>query len=207
MFTPIVPGMLAEMAALTGCRPGSDPQYAAALVTYHSNGRPKEVSISKRSVRRRCDTFVQAAMSALVARPDHALVAEPSDVVFLPLQSSMLACIDGSMSGQRPLTPEDAGITMPVLEHEVKPSFTVEAMRAKVQGKVLIRAMVSAVGCVSRAEVVRALHPELDLEALNAVLSGDSCLRVAKGGPCRCRSRSRSDSTCANDPSPPRERR
>jgi protein TonB len=43
-------------------------------------------------------------------------------------------------------------------------------MSDRVQGEVWVRAIVSDNGCVASAEVTRSLHPDLDFEALHAVL-------------------------------------
>ena len=53
---------------------------------------------------------------------------------------------------------------------EVKPAYTAEAMRAKVQGVVWLRCIVLPDGTVSRVEVVRSLDSTfgLDQEAVKA---------------------------------------
>jgi protein TonB len=62
------------------------------------------------------------------------------------------------------------GVTVPRLLHEVKPSYTSDAMRAKVQGTVLIECVVRPDGGVSDVRVVRSLDPTfgLDQEAVKA---------------------------------------
>jgi TonB family protein len=63
------------------------------------------------------------------------------------------------------------GVTMPTVLKEVKPSYTAEAMRAKVQGVVLVEAVVREDGSVGQVQVVRSLDRTfgLDEEALKAV--------------------------------------
>ena len=63
------------------------------------------------------------------------------------------------------------GATSPVVLKEVKPGYTSEAMRARIQGKVLVRAVVMPDGSVGAARIVESLDPVfgLDQEALNAV--------------------------------------
>ena len=64
-----------------------------------------------------------------------------------------------------------SGVTMPIVVTEVKPSYTAEAMRAKVQGAVMVEAVVREDGSVGRVRVVRSLDRTfgLDEEALKAV--------------------------------------
>ena len=63
------------------------------------------------------------------------------------------------------------GVTQPRLIKEVKPSYTGEAMRAKVQGVVTMTAVVMPDGSVGNVQVTRSLDPTfgLDQEAIKTV--------------------------------------
>jgi protein TonB len=63
-----------------------------------------------------------------------------------------------------------SGIVDPVVIQEVKPQYTAEAMRAKVQGSALLRCVVLASGSMGPCEVARSLDSSfgLDQEALKA---------------------------------------
>jgi protein TonB len=63
-----------------------------------------------------------------------------------------------------------SGVTLPDLLHEVKPAYTSDAMRAKVQGTVLLECIVRQDGSTSDCKVVRSLDPifGLDQEAMKA---------------------------------------
>jgi periplasmic protein TonB len=62
------------------------------------------------------------------------------------------------------------GVTIPQLVREVKPAYTAEAMRAKVQGTVWLECVVMPDGTVGRVQVVRSLDSTfgLDQEAIKA---------------------------------------
>jgi protein TonB len=62
-------------------------------------------------------------------------------------------------------------VTQPVLIREVKPNYTAEAMRAKIQGVVWLEAVVLTNGQVGQVRVTRSLDPTfgLDLEAEKTV--------------------------------------
>lgn len=62
------------------------------------------------------------------------------------------------------------GVSLPQLVREVKPAYTSDAMRAKIQGVVLLRCIVRPDGSVSDIEVLRSLDPTfgLDQEAVKA---------------------------------------
>jgi TonB family protein len=62
------------------------------------------------------------------------------------------------------------GVTLPQLVKEVKPAYTSDAMRAKVQGTVLVQCIVRQDGSVGDVEVIRSLDSTfgLDQEAIKA---------------------------------------
>ena len=62
----------------------------------------------------------------------------------------------------------DDGVKAPVLIKEVKPSYTADAMRRQVQGRVEVEAIVLADGTVGDVTVKESLDPELDEQAVKA---------------------------------------
>jgi periplasmic protein TonB len=62
------------------------------------------------------------------------------------------------------------GVTIPQLVREVKPSYTADAMRAKVQGTVWLECVVMPDGSVGKVDVIRSLDSTfgLDQEAIKA---------------------------------------
>ena len=62
------------------------------------------------------------------------------------------------------------GVTAPTLLLQVKPAYTAQALRAKIQGSVLLEAVVQADGTPREIRVIRSLDPlGLDREAILAV--------------------------------------
>ena len=62
------------------------------------------------------------------------------------------------------------GVTMPRLLREVKPNYTSDAMRAKIQGRVLVECIVNIHGDVTDVKILNSLDPTfgLDQEAIKA---------------------------------------
>ena len=60
------------------------------------------------------------------------------------------------------------GVVAPVVVKEVKPQYTVAAKDAKVQGTVLLECVVETDGSVGEVKVVKALHDDLDEQAVKA---------------------------------------
>ena len=63
-----------------------------------------------------------------------------------------------------------SGIDLPVVLKEVKPGYTAEAMRAKIQGVVVLECVIQPDGTVGEVQVVKSLDPVygLDQEAIKA---------------------------------------
>jgi TonB family protein len=86
-----------------------------------------------------------------------------------PGQGSGLGPGTGGGTGGGAFRPGN-GVTLPQVVREVKPQYTAEAMRAKVQGTVLLECVVLPDGSVGPVEVVRSLDASfgLDQEAVKA---------------------------------------
>jgi len=61
-------------------------------------------------------------------------------------------------------TAKQAGVTPPVLVKEMKPRYTADAMRAKIQGDVRLEAVVLASGAVGDVKITKSLDKELGLD-------------------------------------------
>ena len=56
----------------------------------------------------------------------------------------------------------------PVLLRHVRPEYTNDALRARIQGSVVLEALVLANGTVGRVTVTKSLRPDLDQQAILA---------------------------------------
>jgi len=62
----------------------------------------------------------------------------------------------------------DSDVTLPTLVRDVKPSFTADAIRAKVNGSVILHGIVDRNGAVGAVVIVQSLEPSLDVAAREA---------------------------------------
>jgi len=86
---------------------------------------------------------------------------------FAPL---VLAVVLGVMATAQQVYDAGNGVTLPVLVKEVKPQYTARAKDARVQGSVLLRAVVLENGHIGDAvEVLRSLDADLDQQAIAAL--------------------------------------
>lgn len=93
---------------------------------------------------------------------------------FIPIVAA-LCLASTSMAGSAQQAAESRvykpgeGVVAPVVVKEVKPQYTPDAMRARVQGVVTLECVVRPDGSVGEARVTKALNPGLDEEAIKAV--------------------------------------
>ena len=83
--------------------------------------------------------------------------------------------------------PDTPGITLPKLRHEVRPTYTPNAMRGKIQGHTELEAIVEADGSVGPVRITKSLDRELDIEALRAVRQWGFTPALMNRQPVRCR--------------------
>ncbi len=80
-----------------------------------------------------------------------------------------IAAVLPQQSADKAYQTSDPGVKPPMLVHEVKPTYTADAMRRKVQGKVALRVVVTTDGTLrDDVEVVESLDPDLDAQAVTA---------------------------------------
>jgi TonB family protein len=70
---------------------------------------------------------------------------------------------------QSPVYEPGNGVSAPVVVKDVKPQYTADAMRAKVEGTVVLACVVKTDGSIGDVKVARSLDAGLDQEAIKAI--------------------------------------
>ena len=71
--------------------------------------------------------------------------------------------LEGAVSAKAP------GVVMPKVLRQVDPKYTVDALRARIEGDVKLEAIVDLKGKIEKSRVKESLDPELDAEAMKAL--------------------------------------
>jgi TonB family protein len=74
-----------------------------------------------------------------------------------------------SQAKESPVYEPGNGVSAPVAVKQVKPQYTADAMRARVEGVVTLEGVVQPDGSITQIRVKKALNPGLDQEAIKAV--------------------------------------
>jgi protein TonB len=180
-FWPLAKGLVAELMGVTGCRPGRRTSYGAAVVEYRADGTARGIGVHE-GLDAACRRMISALSSLTLARSDHVVARQPREMLLYPLQREAVACLDGFEPGTS--VPAVGGeVKSRRVTHEEEPAYTYAAMQRKAQGRVLADVIVSEDGCPVYASVKRGLDPDLDLQALHAILQWKFAPATLSGAP------------------------
>jgi TonB family protein len=166
---PIIAGLTPELMRVTGCKASRESHYGAAEIEYGPDGTPKTVGLLNGSLGSGCDLAMRTLVRLTVARFDHDVSGRPREILLFPMQRDTVSCLDSFEPGT-PTRRIAHDVTSPRVLHEAKPEYTRAAMERKAQGAVVADVIVSERGCSAYASVKRGLDPDLDLQALHAIL-------------------------------------
>jgi len=166
----LVPGLISSTLDRAGC----DPKTAAAAglteLTYRADGRVSKMAFDPGGLTASCQTALTTLARLVVA--DVKDGSTESQMVILPMSPAFLACStepDVPQPDPPATTGESGPIKTPRKLRDVKPVYPEEAISKRIQGVVLIDAIISPTGCMRSGRVVRSIAP-LDVPALVAVM-------------------------------------
>jgi TonB family protein len=144
--------------------------YMQALLAFADSGRPAAAAsalLRRRHLRSRLRELAKESAMSRRRLVSTALVlgcvmsgAISGAVLALPLD---LPIEEAAARAQQVVDSKEPGVTMPRVVSEVKPEYTPEAMRARIQGTVLMTALVRTDGRTDNIEVTRSLDTEYGL--------------------------------------------
>lgn len=115
---------------------------------------------------RAADYYNQSICVSGAVSPDY---RAPTVKVDAPSQIEVKSKRDIPSFGSKAADTCEAGIRPPRILKETRPTYTAEAMRQKIEGVVVMDAVVGVDGKVADARVTRSLESSLDLQALHAL--------------------------------------
>lgn len=83
---------------------------------------------------------------------------------------ALAALLAFGAAGQQPIyTAKDPGVKAPSVIFEKKPVYTAEAMRMRIEGRVVLETVIGTDGRPTAIKVIKSLHPSLDGKAIAAL--------------------------------------
>ena len=153
--------------------------YMTALLLFDDSGdamTPATAFLRKRHLRSRLRKLVKEPVMSRTRLVWTAVVlvcvlgsATAGTVVAFPLRAPFGDA--AAAPTQEPVDSKDPGVTLPSVVSEVKPQYTPEAMRARIEGTVIMMTVVRTDGTPSDIEVTKSLDAEygLDKQAVDAL--------------------------------------
>jgi TonB family protein len=163
-----------ETIAMTGDRRA----YAQALLAFATaDSGPTAAAFTRRShVIRRIDAIRHEVPAMTITRRRYAFLVVSALSVGTTVVAATVAPMPGgaaveALPGRQDPVQPGKGVQMPRVVREVKPEYTPEALKAKIQGSVIMSVVVEADGSVGRVAVVQSLDQTygLDEQALTAM--------------------------------------
>jgi TonB family protein len=165
------PALLPDLFKVTGCPVTSTVRVGIFEVAYRPDGRPQAVSTVPTELPPECAPALAALARLTIADPLQRIVDGEKQYVVVLVSSEHQACL-----GSDRRTPRTEGqrvvpgrIKPPTKTHDLRPYYPPAAQKARLQGMVVIDALLASTGCVTNLKVLRSVHPLLDLEAVRAV--------------------------------------
>ena len=172
------PGLIGDVLRVSGCAPGQERALHGGEVAYGPDGRPRRISVlPPGNAKPECVTALRALLMLRLADADRVSANGHSESLILPLLPAVVACLKEEEPldvrpprpvGQ-PLGPLRGRIEEPKKLVNVAPVYPAGAKAARVDGTVVLRAVVGVSGCIRSVAVVHPVDPGLDLSALFAV--------------------------------------
>jgi len=142
------------------------------FVALRTDGRPASISmLGSRVAQPACVTAAQTLLRSAVGYPPETAEPQASKTVLIPFESSFFACQDRSFVAPGPPRQiQGEGVERPTKTVNVPPTYPQSAIDDRVQGIVILEAVISHEGCITSARVLRGLDGRLDWAAVRAVI-------------------------------------
>jgi TonB family protein len=176
-------GLLGDLLKVTGCRPPNERHFAAGEVTYRPEGGPQHISIINTTQSKDCAAFVSAMMKLTIALGERPITPDSADHIVLLFNRQYLACADDPFPPVRPRFGPHSTLVRPKRIKQADIQYPQAALRADVDGAVVLGVRISHTGCVGSAETLRSINPLLDLAAIQGVFTAQYAPATLDGQP------------------------
>jgi len=167
-------GTTDDALAVAGCKAPKREAFGAAQVIYNVEGRPLRVSPIAMAGPKSCERAAMGLFLMTLAPARHfPMPARPQILIAMADRE----CLHEMEEPDVPLTPwvpdvsaEASGTTeAPKLKRKVQPNYPASVRSRRVEGVVVLEAIISRDGCVREIQTLQGVDPMLDYEAARAV--------------------------------------
>jgi TonB family protein len=170
----VVATLARDILQVTGCKLAKDTPFIAAHIDYRPTGTIAKAALESRFLSESCQR-VGRVLSMLIVAPWGPIEPGVKEIVVMAFDPEWLECLEGRVTAAKRtargvVRVGEAGVTAPQKMRNVNPVYPARARSERVQGIVVLEALITTEGCVSELGVARSVHPQLDFAALRAVM-------------------------------------
>jgi TonB family protein len=185
------PGVALDLLRLTGCKGDGADRRTVGVLQYAADGTIGGASIDPAGHSAACLRASKAALMMAVAAPHTVASATGRETVLIVFDREAAACADAfpaaaSAAHERPASPPirvGSTIKAPTKTRNLNPMYPDAAIKARIQGVVILDATISPAGCISDITLLRSVHPLLDVAAFDAVQGWRYTPTLVEGAP------------------------
>jgi TonB family protein len=171
MMPTLWPGFLKSLIEASQCLPprGDRPPLGVVSAFYRPDHAIAKLTITPTMLSPECEGALTALARLTLAEPTDLPPAGGPEFLVLPLDAEFIECVSQSTVDRTPAARAGGAIVPPRKTRDVRPVYPEPLRQRRVQGEVLLEAVISPSGCVTGIKVVRGVEPGLDIAALHAV--------------------------------------
>jgi TonB family protein len=180
-------GYVASLIATARCdvaRQSKGAGGSGGRVLLRPDGRVARVSLMNPTAAGECTRAVEALLVTYAASPERANRPGQEEILVFPFLPGFVECQDTLVRWQSNLGgAAGSRLKPPTQLNKVQPQYPLSAQEDRVSGVVVVEALITQMGCVAAAEVVRGRDLRLDWAALRAIAAWTYSPMLVEGKP------------------------
>jgi TonB family protein len=163
-----------DVLAQSGCRLARG-RIGGGQVMYGADGRPRVVNPHKLTAPADCDDAIETLLLSMLPPAEDLDGTVFQEILYVLLSPNALAC-EQSFTPAEDTRPKNLGsvsfpekMEAPKKKRDLAPVYPESAKKERVEGIVILEAVITSKGCVRSLEVLKSVDPRLDVAAINAV--------------------------------------
>ena len=165
---PFVSGLDAAVAEAAGCRPKAD-EIAVVQIGYGPGGQVRQIRVDATRASPECRQAASALAALEIAPLGEGTANDRTDYLVHAFTREALECERRSSRGRAQRAGGNGALKEPQKLRDVRPVYPKQMIAARIEGSVIVEAIIDRAGCVNRAAVLGEPRPEFSIAALAAV--------------------------------------
>ena len=176
MLSDVPASLLADLRTVTGCASEPEPGDRPAAIVYGPTGRAQQATLGDPALSPACNRYARTLIAVAYGDATPSVAGAQATRTILRLDGAWVSCLAEAQSSVGALLSTEPALDAPAAGtlrpprklQDRRPVYPGAALERRVEGVVVIEAIISPGGCVAEAKVRQSI-PLLDFAALQAV--------------------------------------